>query len=56
MGNLCLYRFNCIKHEHTEEAYMTSMGNGQEEDFFAYAQGFRVNAAWTAASIANHYT
>ena len=36
--------------------YMTSLGNGQEEDFFPYAQCFRVNAACTAASPANNYT
>ena len=35
---------------------MTSLGKGQEGDFFMYAQGFRVNAACTAASPANNYT
>ena len=32
--------------------YKTSLGNGQERDFFTYAQGFRVNAVCTASSPA----
>ena len=30
---------------------MTSLENGQEGDFFTYAQGLRVNSACTAAII-----
>ena len=32
------------------------LGNGQEGAFFTYAQGFRVNAVCTSASLANNYT
>ena len=36
-------------------SYMASLGNRQY-GFFLYAQGFRVNAACTAASPVNNYT
>ena len=38
-----------------EHPYMTTLRNGQKGDFYV-CTGFRVNAACTAASLANNYT